>query len=71
MNNLVVYSVIDKPYSQYYGFTEQEVQQLLKYYGFENKFKDIKKWYDGYLYGNQEIYNPWSVLNYVKKSNRR
>ncbi len=66
MNNLVVYSVIDKPYSQYYGFTEQEVQQLLEYYGLENKFKDIKKWYDGYLYGNQEIYNPWSVLNYVK-----
>lgn len=66
MNNLVVYSVIDKPYSKYYGFTEKEIRQMLDYYEFQNKFDVIKKWYDGYSYGNQEIYNPWSVLNYVK-----
>lgn len=66
MNNLVVYSVIDKPYSQYYGFTEKEIRQILDYYGLQDKFETIKKWYDGYSYGNQEIYNPWSVLNYVK-----
>ena len=66
MNNLVVYSVIDKSYSQYYGFTEKEIRQMLDYYGFQDKFETIKKWYDGYSYGNQEIYNPWSVLNYVK-----
>lgn len=66
MNNLVVYSVIDKPYSQYYGFTEQEIKQMLEYYNIQDKFETIKTWYDGYLYGNQEIYNPWSVINYVK-----
>lgn len=66
MNNLVVYSVIDKPYSQYYGFTEKEIRQMLDYYGLQDKLEIIKKWYDGYSYGNQEIYNPWSVLNYVK-----
>lgn len=66
MNNLVVYSVIDKPYSQYYGFTEQEIKQMLEYYNLQDKFETIKTWYDGYLYGNQEIYNPWSVINYVK-----
>ena len=66
MNNLVVYSVIDKSYSQYYGFTEKEIRQMLDYYGLQDKLEIIKKWYDGYSYGNQEIYNPWSVLNYVK-----
>lgn len=66
MNNLVVYSVVDKPYSQYYGFTEQEIKQMLKYYNLQDKFETVKLWYDGYLYGNQEIYNPWSVINYVK-----
>lgn len=66
MNNLVVYSVIDKPYSQYYGFTEQEIKQMLEYYNLQDNFETIKTWYDGYLYGNQEIYNPWSVINYVK-----
>ena len=66
MNNLVVYSVVDKPYSQYYGFTEKEIKQMLKYYNLQEKFETVKLWYDGYLYGNQEIYNPWSVINYVK-----
>lgn len=66
MNNLVVYSVIDKPYSQYYGFTEQEIKQMLEYYNLQDNFETIKTWYDGYLYRNQEIYNPWSVINYVK-----
>lgn len=66
MNNLVVCSVIDKPYSQYYGFTEQEIKQMLEYYNLQDKFDIIKTWYDGYLYGSTEIYNPWSVINYVK-----
>lgn len=66
MNNLVVYSVVDKPYSQYYGFTEKEIKQMLKYYNLQDKFETVKLWYDSYLYGNQEIYNPWSVINYAK-----
>lgn len=66
MNNLVVSSVIDKTYSQYYGFTEEEIKQLLNYYHLQDKFETIQTWYDGYFYGNIEIYNPWSVLNYIK-----
>lgn len=66
MNNLVVYSVTNKEYSQYYGFTEQEVKEILEYYNLQDKFETIKHWYDGYLYGGNEIYNPWSVLNYIK-----
>jgi hypothetical protein len=65
MNNLVVYSVVDKGYSSYYGFTQSEVKKLLEYYNLEEKFDIIKYWYDGYSYGGNDIYNPWSVLNYV------
>ena len=66
MNNLVAYSVINKEYSKCYGFTELEITQMLEYYNLQDKFDTIKTWYDGYLYGNTEIYNPWSVLNYIK-----
>ena len=65
LNNLAVNSVIDTSYSSFFGFTEEEVKKLLKDYGVSEKFMEVKEWYDGYCFGNSEVYNPWSVLNYV------
>lgn len=66
LNNLNVHPVTDNAFSQYFGFTEQEVRQLVDYYGLSDCFGTIKTWYDGYLFGETEIYNPWSVLNYIQ-----
>ncbi|MDE5582786.1 MAG: AAA family ATPase [Ruminococcus sp.] len=68
LNNLNVYSVTDNAFSQYFGFTEQEVKQLADYYGLSDCFETIKNWYNGYLFGKTEIYNPWSVLKYIQSS---
>ena len=67
LNNLTVNSVMDEDYDQYFGFTESEVDKMLDYYGVSNKKEELKDWYDGYLFGNEEIYNPWSVINYIAK----
>lgn len=66
LNNLAVHSMISPYYSERFGFTEGEVRVLLDYYGLLEKYPELQKWYDGYLFGETEIYNPWSVLNYVK-----
>jgi hypothetical protein len=58
---------MDEEYDKYFGFTISEVQDMLKYYGVMDKEKELKDWYDGYLFGKQEIYNPWSVINYISK----
>ena len=65
LNNLVVYSILDEKYSSYFGLTEEEVEEALQYYEMEYKLQDVKEWYDGYRFGNIEIYNPWSILNYI------
>ena len=65
-NNLRVCTVSDADFSQYFGFTEKEVFEMLKYYEFEDKMQEVKQWYDGYLFGNTEIYCPFSVINYVR-----
>ena len=67
LNNLIVNSVMDEEYDQYFGFTETEVHEMLEYYGVTEKEPELKAWYDGYLFGNEEIYNPWSVINYLSK----
>lgn len=67
LNNLTVNSVMDEAYDQYFGFTEDEVEEMLAYYGVLEKKVELKEWYDGYLFGSEEIYNPWSVINYVSK----
>ncbi len=67
LNNLSVNSVIDDDYEQYFGFTSEEVHSMMKYYGFTKKENELKEWYDGYRFGNTEIYNPWSVINYISK----
>lgn len=68
LNNLNVYSVTDNAFSKYFGFTEQEVEQLANYYGLSDCFDTIKNWYDGYMFGETEIYNPWSVLKFIQDS---
>lgn len=65
LNNLKIYSLLDNAYSQYFGFTKAEVQQILDYYGASDKYEEVCQWYDGYLFGNTEIFNPWSVINYI------
>lgn len=67
LNNLTVNSVMDEEYDRYFGFTEDEVEQMLDYYGASEKEAELKEWYDGYLFGKEEIYNPWSVINYISK----
>lgn len=67
LNNLTVNSVMDEEYDQYFGFTGDEVRQMLEYYGVPDKEEELKDWYDGYLFGSTEIYNPWSVINYISK----
>lgn len=64
LNNLAVNSVLDKKYSEYFGFTKDEVGEMAAYYGAVNKLNEICEWYDGYRFGNTEIFNPWSVINY-------
>ena len=65
LNNMRIYPVIDNAFSQYYGFTEDEVKELTAYYEISDEYDEIKRWYDGYMFGENEIYNPWSVLNYI------
>jgi len=64
LNNLSVRSVTDLRYDEYFGFTDAEVQELLNYYGFSNCYDAIKEWYDGYQFGNTDVYCPWDVMNY-------
>ena len=66
-NNLTVNSVMDEEYDSFFGFTESEVKAMLSYYGVSDKEEELKDWYDGYLFGSEEIYNPWSVINYISK----
>ena len=65
LNNLRVYSILDNAFSQYFGFTELEVDEMVEYYGYTEKMPEIKEWYDGYIFGKSEIYNPWSVINCI------
>lgn len=67
LNNLTVNSVMDDEYDQFFGFTSSEVKDMLEYYGYLDKESELKDWYDGYLFGSTEIYNPWSVINYISK----
>ena len=65
VNNFLPSSVLSNEYSDIFGFTEDEVIQLMKYYDAIDKFDELKTWYDGYRFGEVEIYNPWSVMNYL------
>ena len=67
LNNLAVNSILSNKYSESFGFVQSEVDELMRYYNIEEKSQLMKKWYDGYLFGKSEVYNPWSVLNQVKE----
>ena len=67
LNNLTVNSIMDQEYDKYFGFTAEEVHAMMLYYGVAEKESELKEWYDGYLFGEVEIYNPWSVINYISK----
>lgn len=67
LNNLTVNSVMDEEFDSFFGFTSDEVKTMLSYYGVSEKEEELKDWYDGYLFGNEEIYNPWSVINYISR----
>ena len=67
LNNLSVNTILDDDYDSYFGFTYPEVHKMMAYYGVADKEAELKEWYDGYIFGNQEIYNPWSVINYISK----
>lgn len=70
LNNFSVYSVLDETASSCFGFTQDEVNDLLSTYQLSAYSNLVKSWYNGYLFGNTEIYNPWSILKYVNKTNR-
>ena len=65
MNNLKTNSILDTNYSSYFGFTNEEIKDMLVYYEYEDKYQEILEWYDGYRFGSSEIFNPWSVINYI------
>lgn len=68
LNNLKINSVLDNKYSQYFGFTPEEVKEMAQYYNAEDKYEELCEWYDGYRFGKTEIFNPWSVINYFNNA---
>jgi len=66
LNNLSIISILNKDYAEYFGFTQNEIDALLAHYGLESKAQEVREWYDGYMFGNTEVYNPWSSLNVVR-----
>ena len=71
LNNLKVDSVLRTEYGDSFGFTESEVEEMLAYYHLQEKLQEVKQWYDGYLFNDIEIYNPWSIINYVYDHDRK
>ena len=64
LNNLKVDTILNKKYSEYFGLLESEVIEMLDYFGMKYKIEEVKEWYDGYIFGESEVYNPWSIVNY-------
>lgn len=64
LNNLAIHSILDEKYSKYFGFTVDEIKEMANYYGVAEKFDEICEWYNGYRFGGNDIFNPWSVINY-------
>ena len=65
LNNLKVDTILNKKYSEYFGLLESEVIEMLDYFGMKYKIEEVKEWYNGYLFGESEVYNPWSIVNYI------
>ncbi|MBO4556974.1 MAG: AAA family ATPase [Elusimicrobiales bacterium] len=67
LNNLSVNTIFDEEFSEYFGITPDEVKQMLEFYGVPEKYSEVKHWYDGYIFGKREMYNPWSLINYMAR----
>ena len=67
LNNLYVNTVLSRDYSEYFGLLENEVIEMLDYFGMKYKIEEVRSWYNGYLFGDKQIYNPWSIVNYVRE----
>ena len=65
LNNLKVDTILNKKYSEYFGLLEDEVIEMLDYFDMKYKIEEVKEWYNGYLFGESEVYNPWSIVNYI------
>ena len=70
LNNLKINSILESRYSEYFGFTPEEVRKMAADYGAKDKYEEISAWYDGYRFGGTEIFNPWSVINYFSNGNK-
>lgn len=70
LNNLKINSITSKTYAEYFGFTQEGVEQILRDYGLEDNLETVRQWYGGYFFGETEVYNPWSVLNYVNSCHK-
>ena len=66
LNNFEVISVLDENYSEHFGFIQSEVDNMFSFYGLQDKTEEARLWYDGYIFGKTEVYNPWSIIKYVK-----
>ena len=66
LNNFTTFTITDVDFDEYFGFTDQEVRDLLAYYEYSSKYESIKEWYDGYCFGNVEVYCPWDVVSYLR-----
>ena len=64
LNNFLIHSISDVQFDEYFGFTDAEVREMLSAYGFEDHYEEMRQWYDGYLFGGQNVYCPWDVINY-------
>ena len=69
LNNLEVHTILDDEFTEYFGIMEDEVEKALEDFGLEYELKDVQKWYNGYLFGNRKVYNPWSIVNFLKNGN--
>ena len=67
LNNLYVNTILSKDYSEYFGFFESEVIEMLEYFDMKYKIEEVREWYNGYIFGESKVYNPWSIVNYVRK----
>ena len=71
LNNLEVHTILDSEFTEYFGIMENEVEDALKDFGLEYELEDVQKWYNGYLFGDTKVYNPWSIINFLKKGKLR
>ena len=69
LNNLEVHTILDDEFTEYFRIMEDEVEKALEDFGLEYELKDVQKWYNGYLFGNRKVYNPWSIVNFLKNGN--